>query len=318
MIKTESRLRYAAAGALMLGLLSIYLFAAREVSVVMDGAERRARSHARSVGQVLEEMGINLTSSDEVMPAPETLLSDLPSGSIEVHKAFPAILTTNGFSQSVMTTDREPLNILLAQGLPVFPADRVWIDGIAAQYFSAHTPQRVELAQAVPFLVVDGGTAERLKSSAATIGQALHELGVPLFEGDQIAPDLSSALIQDMQIEIDRSRAAQIIVDNESLVVRVRSVEVGEALSQVGITLQGLDYAVPDVSESIPSTNPIRVIRVSEKVQIEQEPLPFSTTFQPIPELEIDNQQLPRKGSGSHKSQIQRFWDTAPELSFDP
>jgi uncharacterized protein YabE (DUF348 family) len=297
MLENAMRLRFGAVSALILGLLSLYLFSAREVRVLIDGAEFRTQSHARSVGQVLQEMGIRLSPGDQVLPAQDTLVSNLPHGSIEVQTAFPAVLTTDGTSRSIKTTNRAPLNLLLEQGYPVYPSDRVWVDGLEASYYSPITLQRVELDQAVPFLLVDEGKASRLNSSAATIGQALHDSGVLLFEGDQSASDLAAPLTQGMRIDIERSTLAQILVDDQALRVRVSGGEVGEALSQSGITLQGLDYAVPGLSESIPNSAPIRVVRVSEKIQIEQTPLPFLTNFQPIPELEIDNQQLLQAGS---------------------
>jgi 3D (Asp-Asp-Asp) domain-containing protein len=100
-----------------------------------------------------------------------------------------------------------------------------------------------------------------------------------------------------MEIEIMRSQATQVIVDDQVLDVRVRGQKVSQALSQSGITLHGMDYAVPSVDQPIPLNRLIRVVRVSVQVQIEQEPLPFFTLFQPLPEFEIDNQQLLQAGA---------------------
>ncbi len=79
--------------------------------------------------------------------------------------------------------------------------------------------------------------------------------------------------------------------------VRSAARTVGEALAEVNLSLQGLDYSVPAEDALVPPSGRIRVVEVRENVTYAQVPLPFETVFEPDPESEIDTQRIVQPGA---------------------
>ena len=81
-------------------------------------------------------------------------------------------------------------------------------------------------------------------------------------------------------------------------VVRIRSSArtVGAALAGAGIPLVGLDYSLPAESDALPSDGQIRVVQVSESVQLIQKPIPFETETVSSPEVELGTQEIAQPG----------------------
>jgi 3D (Asp-Asp-Asp) domain-containing protein len=89
----------------------------------------------------------------------------------------------------------------------------------------------------------------------------------------------------------------QITIGDTVVVGRSAALTVAEALSEIGIPLAGLDYSNPGSTEAVPEAGQIRLIRVSEQVQLEQRPLPFETLHQPLDSLEIDQRMVVQAGT---------------------
>jgi 3D (Asp-Asp-Asp) domain-containing protein len=145
-------------------------------------------------------------------------------------------------------------------------------------------------------LTIDGA-ARTLRSAAPTLGEALWENGIQVFEGDRLEPSAETALEGPLHASLRRGREIQIEADGALIKPRVVASTVGEALAQAGVGLLGLDYAQPGVESALPDDGQVKVIRVVEQVIVEQKPLAFETLYQPDAELEIDNTRLITAGS---------------------
>jgi 3D (Asp-Asp-Asp) domain-containing protein len=63
---------------------------------------------------------------------------------------------------------------------------------------------------------------------------------------------------------------------------------VGAALAALGVPLVGEDYSVPAEDQPLPADGVVRVVRVWEAILTDQHLIPYETTYQPLPEVEID------------------------------
>jgi len=88
----------------------------------------------------------------------------------------------------------------------------------------------------------------------------------------------------------------KIHVQGNTIQSKTTASTVGDALAEVGLPLQGLDYSLPPENQPMTNTAEIRVVRVREEISLEQEPLPFETRFQPLSEVELDNQRVVQIG----------------------
>jgi 3D (Asp-Asp-Asp) domain-containing protein len=100
-----------------------------------------------------------------------------------------------------------------------------------------------------------------------------------------------------MHIYLDRSLPVTVQVDGHELRTRTHRTRVGEVLADLGVTLNGEDYAVPPLDASLGEGGVVRVVRVTESILIEQSPIPFDSEWRADPTLEIDHQQLLQEGS---------------------
>jgi 3D (Asp-Asp-Asp) domain-containing protein len=136
-----------------------------------------------------------------------------------------------------------------------------------------------------------------LHSAAPTIGQALLEAGYELHEADFLSPSADTPLTGPMAVEYQPARRITIEVDG----TRVRSYAVGptvgEALSQAGVALVGLDYSQPELGEPLPEDGQLSVVRVREEVKLELEPVPFDVEYQPVADVELDQLQVIDNGT---------------------
>ena len=147
-----------------------------------------------------------------------------------------------------------------------------------------------------PIDVTINGQVESYNSTAVTLGEALWENGIVINNGDRLHPPADSPLDKPLQVSLTRSQEVNIEYAGSAVKSRTAAETVGEALLEAGIPLQGLDHSLPDADEQIPEDGLIKVVRVSEEVLLENEPIPYDRETQPVADLEIDNQKIVQSG----------------------
>src|SRR5258708_28831345 len=97
---------------------------------------------------------------------------------------------------------------------------------------------------------------------------------------------------------------------------RTRAPAVDEVLGALGIALVGEDYSVPAGGQPIPTDGRINVVRVREEILADQQLIPFDTTYQPLPNVEIDTVQLIQAGvPGVHRNLTRVRYENGVEVS---
>jgi uncharacterized protein YabE (DUF348 family) len=280
------------------GLALIALSTSKSIVIVLDGRSIAWQTHARTVAGALREAGLSIDPADLVRPSPS---DGIVSGAvIEVERAHDVAVEIDGVTSTVHTTQRQAADILAEAGWPVYPGDRLWVDGLPAAAMESRRsspPSRIRLVRARSLTVNDRGSRRTVPSAAPTVGEALWENGLPLREGDQILPGAGSGLAGPTGIAYSPALPIEIRVDGQVLTTYAPPVTVGEALARAGIGLSGLDRAEPGFQQSLPADGQIRVVRVREDVEMNQESIPFTSSFEPVTDLEIDHQQLVDEGA---------------------
>jgi uncharacterized protein YabE (DUF348 family) len=287
------------AGALALaGMAVLYQVTAKRITLIVDGEAREISTHARSVEVVLRDAGLTLSPSDRLEPAPGSVAHD--GQTIELTVARPVVIEGPAGRTLVHTPEVDPADILAAAGLRLYPGDRLWVDGSPAGLTSTpgdSSPARVRLVAGRDVTILDGGVSRRIRTTAPTVGEALWEAGIRLFEGDRVQPSVEVALEGVDSISVTRSTPLTIQTDGVSIQTRMVGGTVGEALAQAGVSLVGLDFSRPSLEDALPADGEIRVVRVEERVAVEEKPIPFETSYQPLDDLEIDSQRVIENGA---------------------
>jgi len=294
----QSPLTWAAAALAVAGLALVYVGTAKTVGLVVDGRRVSLRTHAQTVAGAIRDAGYAAGPSDLLEPGPSAWLR--AGSTIRLEHAQRVIIEADGERWAVESPSRIPANILAQGGVPLYPGDRIWADGLPLADPAApleSTPERLRLRRGIEIVLNEAGNARALRSAAPTLGDALWEAGVALRAADRLEPGAGSPLRAPVDAVLWAGRRVSILADGLELTAWTSGATVGEALAEAGLAPVGLDYSVPAADELVPEDGRIRLVRVNEEIVVEQEPVPFETTYQPLPDLEIDNQRVIEPGA---------------------
>src|SRR5215208_1825571 len=182
---------------------------------------------------------------------------------------------------TLQTAEHVPSAILNQAEITLNPNDRILLNGISADLDQPITnyPITLQTRRAIPMTLVSTDGEHKLQSSALTVGRALQEAAVWLRAGDEVEPPLNSPISRS-PVSISLARELTVTTNGKPIVINSSAQTVGEALAEAGIPLIQLDYSLPAENEPLPSDGQIRVVRVSETIQLAQRPIPFESELQ--------------------------------------
>jgi uncharacterized protein YabE (DUF348 family) len=326
--------------ALGLGLWTYYQRTSLPVILVLDGQPLLFRTHQSSVGGFLQEVGLALAPADVVVPPAD---SPLAGGHVLVQRARLFLIEVDGELRQIYSHAATINDLLQEAGLQVGPRDQVLVEGQPAGFSAPLSgigrptgqaslsdiltparsgpserpaPLRLALRRAIPLYIHDGAVDGELYTTATTVGQALLDQGIVLYLGDRVNPSLGTRLSAGLHVYIKRSMPAEILADGRRILTRTQVRTVGELLSQAGISLLGQDRVEPAETTPLQENTVIKVTRVREELNIEEEPIAFETVWVPDPNLELDSQQLTQAGEeGLTKRRLRLRYEDGKQVS---
>lgn len=315
------------AGAGLLAVLAWgYMATATHVTVAVDGMTASVLTHQGVVGDLLTEMELKLAPEDRLAPPASTQLS--PGLTIDIQRARPILVHVDGRLHTVLTHATTVGSVLSEAGVTAGQHDPISLQSAPATLETALPkadiirrrnfpglpvvypwrgarldPLQIDVQRAVPLQVhtrgADGsGDEERatLWTTATTVGEALEQEGLVIYEGDLVQPALGSPLARGLTVTIERSKPVVLGTATHNLRIRTRGATVADLLAEQGLVLVGLDRVDPALNTPLIDDLAVRVTRVQHAYEIEEEVTPFTAVWEPDPELEIDNQRLDQEG----------------------
>ncbi len=177
--------------------------------------------------------------------------------------------------------------------------DLVFVDGVQLAAVAldtplAETPAVIEIKRAKTITVAYGADVLTLSTAAETVADVIAQSGIAISDQDTIFPDRAVQLAPGMKIEVQPADRVTVFVDGEELSVSTSQTRVGAILAEANIHLTAMDYAIPHVTELAGDT--IEIVRVTESVVTESDPISFETLSQPDPELALDTTNITQAG----------------------
>lgn len=176
----------------------------KTVSVEVDGQPRAVRTYARTVGGVLDQIGVEPGQHDLVAPAEDVSVKD--GSRVVVRRGRQLTLRLNGQTKTVWVTALSVDEAL--QQLAIRNASGAWLsasrsrtiplDGLALE---VRTPARVSIA-------VDG-KVRTVTTTVATVREALLQAGVKLAAADKVSVPLTILPLDGLRVRITRVRAGR-------------------------------------------------------------------------------------------------------------
>lgn len=292
----------------------LYWATGTPVVVTVDGQVLSLRTHQRTVAGLLDELGMRLHPQDLVQPDLTTVVS---SGLIvTVQRARPARVDVDGQVLYVRTRGRTLRDLFDEAGIRPSPYDEIQVNGrpVASLDFSLPPPSvslvrtshlagppwarqemhplHVVVRRAVPLHVRDGNAEYTVRTTARTVGEALLRERVILYLGDLVRPGLGSRVTPGLHVYIERSVPFSVHVDGHEIRTRTRQRTVADALAELGIVLGAADIVEPSLSAELKPDLTVSITRVSERVEIEQDAIPYPIAWVPDDELEVDQRRI--------------------------
>jgi uncharacterized protein YabE (DUF348 family) len=253
---------------------------ARPVRILADGRDVVMGSWGVTPREVLRDAGIVIDTYDRVQIDGQAMANDviLPPRSVEASR-------------------------------PTFDRGFAW-DALRSE------PLQLRLTRAVPVTVHEGGLPYEIDTTADTVGEALRQAEVVLYMGDRVQPSLGSRVTPSMDVYIERSVPVTLQADGIRSKTRTQAKTVGDALSDLGVVVAGMDRVEPPLDTALYDNIKISVTRVHEDVEVEEEIAPYDTVFVADPNLAIDTQQVVDPGAnGITRSRFRVRYENGEEVA---
>jgi uncharacterized protein YabE (DUF348 family) len=306
-----------ALAAAIIVLAAGYASLTRKLTIMADGRLVTIQTRALTIGGVLKAAGVPMDPQDKVEPAAWFLAGD--GMIINLVRAAHVRLLADGKIYTIVSAERDPQALLARFGFKLNEGDRLLLAGRTLQE-DEQLPQTtylsLELRHPVSIRLEDGDDDIEFQSSAPTLGEALAEQGIELLSSDRLDPGPQTALSESISAILVRSEPLLIIMREKGYEVRTSASTVGEVLAETGIALQGLDRSEPDEDQPLPSDRRIRIVRINETMQLEQEVIPFQIAWQQDPEAELGTTSVIQEGSdGVSAKRVRTRYENGVEVS---
>jgi resuscitation-promoting factor RpfB len=256
----------------LLGLIGgtlAYVAAQKSVTLTVDGQVRTVGTYAGTVGEVLDDEGLQPASHDVVLPAAEQVVAD--GDAVILNRARPIELTVDGVSRQVYVTALSVEEALAQLGyradglvLSASRSERLPLDGME---LTITTPKEIVL--------VNDGQQRVISTTAATAGDLLAEQGIALSETDRTSLYLDQGLLNRMRLQVYRVQVSEITETAQVPNERVETADPNALEGEVTVTQAG----VP--GEQVTTVR----VTVVDGVETARETLSTSVNRQPVPEL---------------------------------
>jgi uncharacterized protein YabE (DUF348 family) len=294
----KNRLILIISAILVLILIAIWIIP-RTVNIVINGESQSIKTTAWTVSSVLKEGGLEIKPEDSVTPSLDQLMISVKSIQIELARPVEITVTPENKEISLFTYQRNPLELLNQANISYSNDDRLQVNGEAIDpnlelpYIGSY---HISVKQAVNIQVIDGSNTEIITSSADTLSQALESASIFLAENDWISQPIDTPLDKDLEITIRRAVPLTILSKDSTFSIMSAAITVGEALNNAGLDLQGLDYSIPEENSAIPEDGNIRIVRVSEEINLTTTNIPYTSDYVKSDQVDLDKTETIQPG----------------------
>jgi uncharacterized protein YabE (DUF348 family) len=279
-----------------IGLL--YTFILRKTIVLsIDDEKTYITTPALTVGGALRLERVSLTEKDSISPNLDQFLKD--GDLIEIERASQIHIKADGRSHLFISAERSLTKLIASSGIPIYPDDEFIVNGLPYGHKSVlpYLPTNsIQVIRSTPISVALNGDQYNFKTTSNTLGQTLWNNDIQLMAKDSVKPTINTAIDKPITTDIRSSREIEIQLKDQKTIERTSANTIGEALSDTGYSLQGLDYSIPPEEAELPSDGKIEVVRVQEDVILETSPIDIETQYQPVSDLMIDQIKVIQSG----------------------
>lgn len=266
---------------------------------------QNAASDTRST----ESVALSGTATQEGLKVSHALNTRIIDGlrlSVERPQRF--LIVADGREYGASSWAKTPAELMADAGIPYSPRDQVLVYGIDVGWDDEiptgpgrvsetrlsggpsweqveRAPLVIEVNRSARLTVYEDTIPFTIHTLADTVGEALQDAQVTIYLGDEVRPSLGTRVSSGLRVFIRRSIPVSLVADGVLYKTRTLSDSVGDVLTEIGVGLTGLDEVTPHLGAGLQPDMQIRIVRVKEEVEIEEEIAPFETVWEADPNL---------------------------------
>lgn len=293
---------------LLLLILGVYLVIEKSVQVIINGEAEQVQTGSITVSGVLRDAGISLISQDRVTPALNSLV--WVKQTISIDKARQVTIITPDNRLLINSLDTIPAAWLTQAGITLQPGDQLlWnTEPVEPEKPLAKADQyALQYLPASKMTIHYGDQTVSQSTSASSVLKALWQAGIIPATADRVSAPLDGLPSDYPQIDIQPARDIHVVFEGTILHGKSGASLVNEALAEIGIILQGLDYAIPASDQPVPADGSIQIVRVEEQVQVDEKITAFGRDTTPDPDLPIGEQRIIQSGQPGITAVVKRL-----------
>lgn len=176
---------------------------AKIVIVSHDHVKQTVPTDAKTVGSLLDKLGIKLSQGDVVEPAAATPI-DQDQFRINIYRAVPVEIVDGSQRSFTFSAATTPRAIVQQAGTSIFPEDVVATSPSSNFLKTGSIGEQVIVNRAVPVDLNLYGAQLAVRTHADTVGAMIKQKGVVLAKDDEVMPAPSTPLTPNMQVFIVR------------------------------------------------------------------------------------------------------------------
>lgn len=182
----------------------------KTVALAIDGEKKIVKTHAKTVEDLIHDLGIDVQPEDRLSPKPDTKIED--DLTVVWEPAIPLTLVLGDKKNTVFTTAKTVKELLTEEEVDLGEHDKVTPD--VNEEISAN--MKVEVDFAIPLTLIDGKKKEKIWSTETTVADLLESEKVKLEKLDRVSPDLEKTLNPDDVIRVVRVKESNDVVEEET------------------------------------------------------------------------------------------------------
>lgn len=235
--------------------------------------------------------GYTLQPADRLSVEPDKFSINIPE-IVSLNTARPVSIKTPTTATEITTAELLPANILQEAGIQLFPEDIIQINGETAQPDQTLLPGEPLSLQFLPAKQVDIYINEQysttLFTQKATFAEALAEAGLEFNENDRFSPRLHEPLATNAHLQITLAEQVCVTFPQTQFCGLSAGENVSEALADLGIAPQHLDYAQPAEDQPLPENRTLSLHQVEERLILQTDETSFYYSYQEDPNTQLD------------------------------
>ncbi len=280
----------------LIGVGLIWLGLTQDYKVTMDGETITVRTAALKVSGVLRAAGIEPTDQDHIVPAVDEWVWG--QSIINIESARVILIKTPQEEISLFTAERIPANLLDELGITLYPQDQVWVNGEVIDPLKPLNEgiHFLQYEPATPIILVIDNQESTIYTHQSTLGEALDDGDIQHAPQDRISHDLMTPINGPLEVKIRRAQPVTVHNMEASFTRQTAAATVGEALEDIGLPLQNLDYSIPAEDEPLPEDRQIEVVRVSEQILLMTDEVAYENEYVEDPNTVLDQTSVVEPG----------------------